>query len=197
MTEPQKLWIEGRFPGLNDILEAAHKRQRIGTLVVPRYVAMKRNYTEIVIMTAKAQAIRPVERAFFVFRWVEKDRRRDLDNIAAARKFVLDGLVEAGVLKTDGWNHVSGWIDKFEVIKAKPGVEVEIYESSDSDFVVGGGALPTDFRGAGGYGTTGAIGSSMESCERARLGAKPQGSQGATVSWPTPSCPQWQRIRLL
>ena len=35
------------------------------------------------------------------FVWVEGNRRRDLDNIAAATKFVLDGIVEAGILPDD------------------------------------------------------------------------------------------------
>lgn len=36
------------------------------------------------------------------FRWYEPNRRRDMDNIAFAKKFILDALVSAGVIIADG-----------------------------------------------------------------------------------------------
>lgn len=59
--------------------------------------------------------------------WVEKNRKRDLDNIAAGgRKLILDSLVDIGVLKNDGWKNVEGWTDSFSINKDRPGVWVEI-----------------------------------------------------------------------
>jgi hypothetical protein len=57
---------------------------------------------------------------------VEKDRRRDKDNVASARKFVLDGLVLAKVLNGDGWRWIDGWWDRFSVNPDRPGVGVTI-----------------------------------------------------------------------
>ena len=48
------------------------------------------------------------------------------DNIASAKKFVIDGLVEADILADDGWRQVSGFSDTFEIDKVNPRVEVEI-----------------------------------------------------------------------
>jgi len=62
------------------------------------------------------------------FHWVEPNKRRDLDNIAFAKKFILDALVKSGVLQGDGWRHVEGFTDKFSVDKKNPRVEVSIYE---------------------------------------------------------------------
>jgi Holliday junction resolvase RusA-like endonuclease len=64
--------------------------------------------------------------AFFIFHWIEKDRRRDKDNIAMAKKFILDSLQEWGVLKNDGWKQVLGFIDIFSVDKINPRVEVSL-----------------------------------------------------------------------
>ncbi len=60
---------------------------------------------------------------------VRKNRRRDLDNISSfGRKVVQDALVSAGVLKDDGWKHVVGFSDRFDVDKANPHIEVRIRE---------------------------------------------------------------------
>lgn len=47
------------------------------------------------------------------FRWQEENKRRDLDNVAFAKKFILDALVEAGILENDDRKHVSGFSDSF------------------------------------------------------------------------------------
>lgn len=74
-----------------------------------------------------AAGIKPITtETFFVFRWTVKDRRKDKDNIAFAKKFILDGLVEAGILPNDGWEYVGGWIDEF-YIDATERVSVDMY----------------------------------------------------------------------
>lgn len=65
-----------------------------------------------------------IRSAFLIFHWIEKDRRRDKDNIAMAKKFILDSLQEWGVLENDGWKQVLGFIDLFSVNKTNPRVEV-------------------------------------------------------------------------
>lgn len=56
--------------------------------------------------------------------WFSKDRMKDPDNICFAKKFILDGLVAAGVLKNDGQKNITGFTDKFYVDKLNPRVEV-------------------------------------------------------------------------
>lgn len=61
--------------------------------------------------------------------WYEKDMRRDLDNISSfGRKVIQDALVNAAILKGDGWEHVVGFSDRFEVDKENPRIEVKIIE---------------------------------------------------------------------
>lgn len=39
--------------------------------------------------------------------WHEKDRRRDVDNIKSAAKFVLDGMTKSGLIVDDGRRYVA------------------------------------------------------------------------------------------
>lgn len=48
------------------------------------------------------------------FHWVEGNKRRDYDNIAFAKKFILDALVKRGKLKDDNRRCVTGFTDSFE-----------------------------------------------------------------------------------
>lgn len=61
------------------------------------------------------------------FVWHLKNKRKDLDNVAFAKKFILDGLVKAGTLKNDNLNNVIEFRDKVEFDK-KEYVEVIIEE---------------------------------------------------------------------
>ena len=117
----QTLIIHGRMPDLNAILsEAFNSRYAYGR--------MKKDETERVFWSVKEQGIRPVCSAYFIFTWFEKNKRKDPDNVVAARKFIMDGLVKAKVIKTDGWAHVLGWIDVLKVDQRAPRVEVQIKE---------------------------------------------------------------------
>lgn len=47
------------------------------------------------------------------FHWIEANQRRDYDNIAFAKKFILDTLVSCGKLKDDRRRYVTGFTDTF------------------------------------------------------------------------------------
>ena len=58
------------------------------------------------------------------FTWLLKNKRMDLDNIAYAKKGVIDGMVKAGLLPDDGLKYIIGFVDEFE-ISDKVGVRIE------------------------------------------------------------------------
>lgn len=60
------------------------------------------------------------------FNWVMPNRRKDKDNIAFAKKFLLDSMQDAGLIVNDGWKEIDGFEDTFEVDKDNPRVEVII-----------------------------------------------------------------------
>ena len=60
------------------------------------------------------------------FHWIEGNKRRDLDNVCAAKKFILDAMVKCGLLKDDNRNCVTGFTDTFEYGKeTKVIIEIE------------------------------------------------------------------------
>lgn len=48
------------------------------------------------------------------FTWVEGNKRRDLDNICFAKKFILDAMVKGNKLKDDNRKCVTAFTDSFE-----------------------------------------------------------------------------------
>ena len=61
------------------------------------------------------------------FLWIEENRRRDFDNIAFAKKFILDALQKSGKLPNDNRKWVHGFSDDFKYDK-EAGVVVTIKE---------------------------------------------------------------------
>ena len=47
------------------------------------------------------------------FHWIEGNKKRDLDNIAFAKKFILDSMVKIGKLKDDNRKYVTAFTDTF------------------------------------------------------------------------------------
>ena len=47
------------------------------------------------------------------FNWIEGNKRRDLDNVAFAKKFILDAMVKFGKLKDDNRKCVTNFVDTF------------------------------------------------------------------------------------
>lgn len=63
------------------------------------------------------------------YKWFEKNRRRDLDNVSSfGRKVIQDALVQAHTIQNDGWKEITGFSDEFFVDARNPRIEVEIEE---------------------------------------------------------------------
>lgn len=125
---PHRLVIEGTLPGLNEY--SAAERGRWGAQTAAR---LKRETQERIgwAIAAQMRGVRFTEPVRLRYLWVEPNRRRDKDNICFAHKFVQDALVEAGVLRGDGWRHIWEFSDAFAVDRSRPRVEVEIEEVED------------------------------------------------------------------
>lgn len=65
------------------------------------------------------------EPADFKFVWYCKNKQTDKDNIAFQRKFIFDGMVNAGLISNDGWSEIGNWTDEFRIDKKFPRVELE------------------------------------------------------------------------
>ena len=119
-----KVIIPFTLPGLNDYIAAERSHRQ-------KAAAMKRQYQDAVIIVIRRQIrgkLREPVRMRYL--WVEKDRRRDKDNISSfGRKVIQDALVKAGKLRNDGWQNIQSFSDDFTVDKKRPRVEVIIEEA--------------------------------------------------------------------
>lgn len=65
------------------------------------------------------------------FTWIEGNKKRDLDNICFAKKFILDAMQKYGKLENDNRNYVYAFTDSFEYGKETK-VILEIEEKDGS-----------------------------------------------------------------
>lgn len=118
----QSFSIEGRLPGLNEILSAAVRR----ACKWNAYDDMKRSYGEYICTMIRNHHLAPMQRVAISFEWIEPNRKRDKDNIAVAKKFILDALVEMKVISNDGWKNIESMHDTFSVDRHNPRVVVRM-----------------------------------------------------------------------
>lgn len=115
------LVIEGQLPNLNEYTRACRGSKYSGA-------EMKKG-AEMIISAYIRNQLKGVHFDGTVelsFRWYEPNRKRDLDNICFAKKFILDALVSNGVIVADGWKGVRGFTDQFFVDAENPRIEVDI-----------------------------------------------------------------------
>jgi Holliday junction resolvase RusA-like endonuclease len=94
-----------------------------------RYKAADIKSTMTYICTLYAKQLKPIEkRVKLIITWYCKNQKKDPDNISFAKKYILDGLVKAGILQNDGWKQIAGFEDYFVVDADKPRVEIQIRE---------------------------------------------------------------------
>ena len=117
-----KVTIPIRLPGLNEYVDVCRGN---------KYEAanFKRQVENDCLIFIKA-ALRgkTLNSIGIVFKWFEKNRQRDKDNICFAKKFILDAMQKGRVLQNDGWSQVQYFRDEFEIDKDKPRVEILIEE---------------------------------------------------------------------
>lgn len=123
MSKPVKLVIPFALPGLNDLIEAERQHRQ-------KAAKLKREHQRAVELCIRTQLRRPLrEPVTMHYLWVEKDRRRDKSNVCAfGRKIIEDAMVNAHVLKNDGWANIDGFTDSFAVDRKRPRIEVVIEE---------------------------------------------------------------------
>lgn len=118
------LIIHGRLDNLNDYITACRSNPHQGAKLKAKNE--QKVLAEIYEQLGSLRITRPVR---MIYRWYEKDRRRDLDNVSSfGRKVIQDALVDTGVIKNDGWKEITGFSDEFYVDKKNPRIEVEIEE---------------------------------------------------------------------
>ena len=118
----QAFTIPGRLPDLNEIIETARNHWS-------KSAEQKKTYTDIVFWCAKKAHISKMQRVKVRVTWFEQNAQRDPDNIHAGVKFIMDGLVLAGVIPNDTQRHVASINHApIQIDRVEPRIEVELEE---------------------------------------------------------------------
>lgn len=115
-----KAFIPFRLPGLNEYIDAcrgnkyggAKMKKDIENRIFPYFIGLD-------VFTG------PIK---IGYTWHEKTKRRDIDNVAFAKKFIQDSLVTLGKIKGDSPRYVNGIAFDLFVWGDCDGVEIEIFK---------------------------------------------------------------------
>lgn len=105
MSEKQTYTINLKLPSLNEYIYVCRSNKYLAA----KYKADIESDIAIFIRRMPRYE-KPIRINFF---WVEKTKRRDYDNIAFAKKFILDAMVKMGKLKDDNRRFVTSFTDSF------------------------------------------------------------------------------------
>jgi len=114
------LIIKGELPTLNEEINGAKKHWSY-------YAKKKKEWTNLVAWQAKKMAKIKEYPITFEINWYMKNKKKDPDNVAFAKKYIFDGLVTAGVLENDGSKQITGWTEVISLDRDNPRVEVFIF----------------------------------------------------------------------
>ena len=116
------LIISGRRDNLNDYIRAIDANRHEGSKL------KKKNQNKVIAEIYEQLGRLRIKKPVIIrYRWYEKDRRRDLDNISSfGRKVIQDALVSTRVIENDGWKEIRGFSDEFYIDQKNPRIEVEI-----------------------------------------------------------------------
>ena len=115
------LIIKGRLDNLNDYTKECRSSKYAGNDCKARNEEKITGFIEEQLFGVHFQG-----KTYLHFRWIERNRMHDLDNVCFAKKFILDALVRNKVIETDGWKGVWGFTDEFDVDAEDPRIEVVI-----------------------------------------------------------------------
>ena len=118
----QIIMIQGKLPSLNEYVRICRGN---------RYYAgkkVKEIEQGIILQLSK---LKPISQPVYIgFEWHEANQRRDKDNIAFAKKFVLDALQYAGKLPNYNNKYLLGFTDGF-VYGKEYGVKLYIVSENE------------------------------------------------------------------
>lgn len=117
--------VNGPLPGMNEIVAAAKSGRGRGNA----YSRQKSAWTLVVAKAARDARVGPFPLPVSLHLiWCEPNARRDPDNVHAGTKFVLDGLVDAGVIPGDRRKNIISILHDVVTDKENPGVIVNFLE---------------------------------------------------------------------
>lgn len=117
-----KIIIKGELPSLNEYIHQINRNRYLGN-------RMKQETQEAIQWAVRSQIARGCKITKPVaihFLWASRTAKKDIDNVAFAKKFILDSFVNMGLIPNDTRKWVRGFSDEFTVDRKNPHIEVEI-----------------------------------------------------------------------
>ena len=118
--------IKGELTDLNNYISAMNKNRYAGN-------SKKQQNTHVVALYARkakqdglAITNYPIT---LEIDWYVPNRRKDPDNIAFAKKYILDGMQQSELIRNDGFKEIAGWTERFHIDKDNPRVVIKIKET--------------------------------------------------------------------
>ena len=133
MSPRIELTYRGRLPSTNDLIQLNRTNRFAGA-------AMKKTYTKELAETFRAQTCeRFTEHVTCTVTFYEDTMRRDDDNVISGCKYLLDGLVTAGIIKDDSPKYLHLKAERFQSKlfidgKKVPYITIEIEKSDVKDY---------------------------------------------------------------
>ena len=103
--------IKGRLPGLNEVIGKNRASKWGGSQI--KHATDTAIAWQIKTQIGMGRCRKPSGPVRIRIEWHEATRRRDLDNIFSAKKFILDAMQRMGILEGDGQKYVVGLSDEF------------------------------------------------------------------------------------
>lgn len=118
--------INAKLPSLNDYINACRHNRYAGAKFKKDIESLIGFY---ITQAVKNGEIKPIQGSFILeFVWHEKYKRRDPDNVATAKKYILDALQVYGIIKNDSPKYVKGFTDSFVYGAPSDKVIITIWE---------------------------------------------------------------------
>lgn len=107
-----KIELDMRFVTLNEYIEAERSNKYSGAKI-------KKEQTNNVCLLARNKLKLNTGLYDVNFTWIKPDNKIDHDNIAFAKKFILDGFVKAGAIENDNCKYIRNFTDTFILNRSK------------------------------------------------------------------------------
>ena len=106
--------ITGKMPSLNEVIDITRKNKYAGARFKKelQYDIEMQLYKQI--SEKNLFEFLPLQKQVdFEIIYVERNKKRDKDNISSCKKFLFDALVQRGVINNDGWKWVGRFVEDF------------------------------------------------------------------------------------
>ena len=102
--------IYAKLPSLNEYQDACRANKYKGAKMKSETDTIIGWFIRKAVREGTLQAVNGPVRLNFI--WYEKTKRRDPDNVASAKKFILDALQKQGILPNDSRKYIYGFSDE-------------------------------------------------------------------------------------